>query len=395
VRWIFANPRRIWLSAGLVLVLLCAFAASPFGTLRFDANPRTLEPPNSTAGRALRLITEKFPGFGDQLLVLLESNGPQKTHDDWTQLQAAWTPLVQQHKLQGVSILASALVLSPANVDANMTLLSQAVDLKASRRALDQVLAENGAQPMPAANALLDALSAIAQGDRTRLDWRKQIPSNSAWWFLVDQYFGNDPNITAGYVRPAEKITSLAQKERLSALLAQSTAGIPFHVSGWTYTLQDLVHWARGKMIELSLLMIGFNAILLTFLYRRFFPMFLLMLSMTLSIGALLASLKLLGVPLNLFNVLAFPLVLGIGVDYGIYMVVAVRGGGDFQRSVASIVKPIFLSGLTTTAGFASLALAQNPALQGLGIVCSLGVAWCLLATFFFILPLYVWRSAR
>jgi predicted RND superfamily exporter protein len=56
-------------------------------------------------------------------------------------------------------------------------------------------------------------------------------------------------------------------------------------------------------------------------------------------------------------------------------------------------LKPVLLSGLTTIAGFASLALAKNPALQSLGIVCALGVTWCLISTFFFILPACLARS--
>ena len=44
---------------------------------------------------------------------------------------------------------------------------------------------------------------------------------------------------------------------------------------------------------------------------------------------------------------------------------------------------------------FGSLALAENPALRGLGIVCAVGIGWCLFATFFFIVPLYAWRGRR
>ena len=39
----------------------------------------------------------------------------------------------------------------------------------------------------------------------------------------------------------------------------------------------------------------------------------------------MLASMKLLHIPLNLLNVLAFRLVLAIGVDYGIYIVLSGR----------------------------------------------------------------------
>ena len=145
----------------------------------------------------------------------------------------------------------------------------------------------------------------------------------------------------------------------------------------------------------LSLLMIGFNIVLLAFLYHRFFPLFILMLSLALSMAAMIATLKLFHVPLNLFNVLAFPLVLGIGVDYGIYVVIAIRSPENIERSLTAIVKPVLLSGLTTIAGFASLITASNPALRGLGAVCALGVGWCLFSTFFFVLPAYAWSGAK
>ena len=45
------------------------------------------------------------------------------------------------------------------------------------------------------------------------------------------------------------------------------------------------------------------------------------------------------------------------------------------------MLKPIVLSGLTTATGFGSLMLAQNVALSGLGTICAIGVAWCLLAS--------------
>jgi predicted RND superfamily exporter protein len=393
VHWVFERPARALVPTTLLLIAATGFAVSPLSPLLFDANPRTLEPPESSAGRALRLITDKFPGFGEQLLVLMEANGPEQTHAGWVKLQSAWGKLVERGELKQTSILAGALVLSPSNVEANTKALAQGVDIPAARAALAAVLAEAEAQPMPAASALLDSLAAVGAGDRSQLDWRQRLPAHSTWWFLVDQFFGADPNVTAGFVRPAQKITSYEQKEHLRTSLAESAGDVSYHLSGWNYTLQDLVRWAKGKMVELSAIMIGFNIVLLGMLYRRAWPIAVLMISLVLSFGAMLASLKILGIALNLFNVLAFPLVLGIGVDYGIYIVVAMGASGRLERSTANVVKPVLLSGLTTIAGFASLALAHNPALQGLGIVCALGVTWCLFSTLCFVLPAYAWRG--
>ena len=165
--------------------------------------------------------------------------------------------------------------------------------------------------------------------------------------------------------------------------------------------MADLEPWSRATLIELSVVMVLFNIVLLIFIYRAAAPLLVLMASLGLSIGAMIAGLKLTGLSLNLFNVLAFPLVLGVGVDYGIYVVIAVRQAarqrmaGEQHHALAAIVKPILLSGLTAVAGFGSLGLADNPALSSLGLVCALGVGCCLFSTLFFILPAYLWRGYR
>ena len=97
-----------------------------------------------------------------------------------------------------------------------------------------------------------------------------------------------------------------------------------------------------------------------------------------------------------MFNVLAFPLVLGVGVDYGIYIVIAMRAGrrpaaqprdhGEARAAQRSD------DGRAASVRWAS---RTNPALRGLGVVCALGVAWCLFATLFFVLPAYAWRGTR
>jgi predicted RND superfamily exporter protein len=150
--------------------------------------------------------------------------------------------------------------------------------------------------------------------------------------------------------------------------------------------LAELGPWSQWKMVQLSALMVALNIVILTFLLRSLKPICILMLGLALAVGALLATLKFTGIALNLFNILAFPLVLGVGVDYGIYIAVAMHSANPL-RELRTVMKPVLLSGHTTVVGFGSLVLAQNPALRGLGLVCSIGVAWCVLVTFIFILP--------
>src|ERR1700682_912747 len=101
----------------------------------------------------------------------------------------------------------------------------------------------------------------------------------------------------------------------------------------------------------------------------------------------MVASMKLFNVPLNLLNVLAFRLVLAIGVDYGIYIVLVWQKARELEHDVAGVVKPVLLAGLTAVSGFGSLGVARNPSLSGLGIICAIGIFWSLIATIFFTLP--------
>jgi predicted RND superfamily exporter protein len=88
-----------------------------------------------------------------------------------------------------------------------------------------------------------------------------------------------------------------------------------------------------------------------------------------------------------MLNALAFPLVLGVGVDYGMHVLLAMAEGRNVQQGLIIVVKPLVISGLTTIAGFGALMFAQNPALKGLGTVCALGVSCCLLSSLFFAVP--------
>ena len=105
------------------------------------------------------------------------------------------------------------------------------------------------------------------------------------------------------------------------------------------------------------------------------------------AVSAMIASMKLLQIPLNLLNVLAFRLVLAIGVDYGIYVLLVWQKAKQLDHDVAGVVKPVILAGLTAICGFGSLGAANNPTLAGLGYACALGLFWSLAATIFFTLP--------
>lgn len=164
-------------------------------------------------------------------------------------------------------------------------------------------------------------------------------------------------------------------------------AGVPMTLSGWSFTLTDLVPWSHRQLILISTMMAIFDATLLAFLYRDLRLWLIQIATLVLAVAAMIASMKLLHIPLNLLNVLAFRLVLAIGVDYGIYVLLVWQKAKQLEHDVAGVVKPVILAGMTAIAGFGSLGLANNPTLAGLGIACAIGIFWSLAATVFFTLP--------
>ncbi len=93
---------------------------------------------------------------------------------------------------------------------------------------------------------------------------------------------------------------------------------------------------------------------------------------------ACLAILGTLGLPLQLFHVLAFMLLLGVGVDYGIFM----QELPDRDNDNAWLA--IGLSAFSTILSFGLLALSNTPALRAFGLTMLLGIlfVWLLVPLF-------------
>jgi predicted RND superfamily exporter protein len=171
-------------------------------------------------------------------------------------------------------------------------------------------------------------------------------------------------------------------------------------LSGWSYALADLQPWSHRQLLIISALMAVFDISLLAILYRDLRLWLIQIVTLAFGIGAMIATMKLLNIQLNLLNVLSFRLVLAIGVDYGIYLVLVWQKTRELEHDVAGVVKPVVLAGLTAVSGFGSLGWARNPSLSGLGICCAIGIFWSLLATIVFTLPAMatarpkVWRES-
>ncbi|MEP7072276.1 MAG: MMPL family transporter [Verrucomicrobiota bacterium] len=387
------HPRSILLVSGPLLAVLLLIALLPQIPLTFLADARSMEPKNSRAGHALSLIMANMPVRWEPVLAIVRGQNDQQLHDYWKALTTHWSQLQQEGVIKGFST-PSALALSPREMERNRARL-RTVDFESARAALQGALTENRFSSAAFASAfqLLNELQAVTAPDYRMKDWRSELPPSSPWWFLVDRYFGHNPLLTTGFVTANAPVTTQAQKNELARRLP--VAHVPMTLSGWSYTLTDLVPWSRHQLLVISALMALFDASLLAVLYRDFRLWLIQVVTLALALAAMIATMKLMRLPLNLLNVLSFRLVLAIGVDYGIYVLLVWQRSQDLERDLAGVIKPVVLAGITAIAGFGSLGLAHNPTLSGLGIACAIGLFWNLLATIFFTLPAAVASKPR
>ncbi|MBA2622204.1 MAG: MMPL family transporter [Chthoniobacterales bacterium] len=385
VRWTVRRPAIMLWVAVPILLLLAGIAISPRPPLVFDASTRSMEPKSSAASYALHKIMDKMPARWEPAIGMVQAANAQQLHDSWQMVAAHWEGLQAAGRIKSFSTPA-ALALSPERLTTNRAKLSS-VDFAATRRALEAAIVTEGfsAETFASAITLLADLERVATPEAPIPDWRALLPKSSSWWFLVDRYFAQNPLLTTGFVTTNEPITTQEQKQMLERELP--VPGVPITLSGWSFTLTDLIPWSHHQLIVISTFMALFDATLLALLYRDWRLWLIQIATLALAVAAMIASMKLLNIPLNLLNVLAFRLVLAIGVDYGIYVLLVWQKAKDLEHDVAGVVKPVILAGLTAIAGFGSLGLAENPTLAGLGVACAIGLFWSLAATVFFTLP--------
>jgi predicted RND superfamily exporter protein len=385
VHWTVRKPMPMLVFSSAAFLVLTAIGFSPFPPLHFEASARSLQPTNISASQALEKIMQSMPVRWEPVLAIVRAGNPQELHDYWQKLVAHWRKLQAAEKIKGFSTPA-ALCLSPDWMETNRRQLST-INFQAARETLEQTLDAEGfsRDSFGPAFALLGDLQRLTYPNVPLPNWRDQLPKSSSWWFLVDRYFGHDPALTTGFITTNQPILAHTQSKDLERDLP--VAGVPMILSGWSYALADLMPWSRHQLLIISALMAIFDISLLALLYRNFRLWIIQVITLAFGIGAMIASMKLLHINLNLLNVLSFRLVLAIGVDYGIYVVLVWQKTREIEHDVAGVVKPVLLAGLTAVSGFASLALARNPALTGLGIACAIGIFWSLIATIFFTLP--------
>jgi predicted RND superfamily exporter protein len=108
------------------------------------------------------------------------------------------------------------------------------------------------------------------------------------------------------------------------------------------------------------------------------------------------ATAVLIDMPFNMANVMAIPLVLGLGVDNGIHLVLRYREEGCLDSLLhSSTTRAIVLSGLTTLAAFGALSVSNHRGISSMGQLLTISIFYLMICTLVVLPAFLAWRSGE
>ena len=404
----FLENHRVAIVGGTLAIAIAGLPLLYF--MRFDFNPMNLRNPKAES-IATFLDLRKDPNTGANAVdVMTNSEADAKRIADKLEklpevLRVQWldsfVPDDQPAKLKLIAQGAKALgpALNPDSIDAPPSDQENIDSLKSSVDSLRRNAGDGQSPGAVTARRLADALEKLANSDEaTRnkaqaifvdplkivLDQLKNalqaqpislqtLPDDivRAWkakdgLMRVEALPKGDPNDNDNLRRFATAI-----------LAAEPTAiGGPVSIlkSGDT-VVEAFIHAGIYALLVIS--------IILWITLRRVTDVLMTLVPLLVAGAVTMEICVLIKLPLNFANIVALPLLLGIGVAFKIYYIVAWRSGRT-NLLQSSLTRAIFFSALTTATAFGSLWLSSHPGTSSMGKLLALSLVTTLAAVLLF-----------
>jgi predicted exporter/trans-aconitate methyltransferase len=165
-----------------------------------------------------------------------------------------------------------------------------------------------------------------------------------------------------------------------------NTLGKLFDPNFFSQKLGKLLFATFMKM----LVIIGLSVTILLFLYFVDLSLtFISLLPVLFALISTLASLNLIGHPLDIPGLMLAIIVVGMGIDYSLFFVRSYQRYGDAAHPYFGLIRmTVFLAGASTIIGFGVLCSAQHSLLRSAGITSLFGIGYSLIGAFIILPPL-------
>jgi hopanoid biosynthesis associated RND transporter like protein HpnN len=404
----FLEKHRVAIIVGTLLIAVAGLPLLYF--LRFDFNPINLRSPK-VESIATFLDLRKDPNTGANAINVMTNSeaDAKKIEARLEQLPEvlrvmsldSFVPDDQPAKLkliaQGAKVLNPAL--NPDSIDAAPSDAENVEALKGSAESLRKAASDGKGPGAAASRRLADALSKLADSNEATRNKVQAIFVTSLKVALDQLKNSLQAQPVSLKTLPADLVNSWKTKDGLQRVEAQPRgdpndndtlrkfagavlAAEPNAIGGPVSILKSgdtvvkaFIHAGIWALIVIS--------VLLWLALRRVTDVLLTLVPLLVAGTVTLEICVLIGLPLNFANIVALPLLLGVGVAFKIYYVTAWRAGRT-NLLQSSLTRAIFFSAMTTATAFGSLWLSNHPGTASMGKLLALSLVTTLAAVLLF-----------
>lgn len=404
----FLEKHRVLVVGGTLLLAVAGLPLLYF--MKFDFNPMNLRNPKAES-IATFLDLRKDPNTGANAINVM-THSEEQAKQVKAKLEKvpevlrvmsldSFVPEDQQPKLkliaQGAKILNPAL--NPDQIDAAPSDQENVESLKSSVDNLRRTAGDAKGPGAVASRRLADALEKLANSDEATRNKAQDVfvtPMKIVFDQLRNAMQAEPvtlqslpPDLVSAWKSKDGIIRVEAQpkgdpndNDTLRKFAAAVLEAEPTAVGGPVSILKsgDTVVNAFIHAGIYALLVIG---LLLWITLRRIVDVLMTLVPLLVAGAVTLEICVLIGLPLNFANIVAFPLLLGVGVAFKIYYVVAWRSGRT-NLLQTSLTRAIFFSAMTTATAFGSLWLSSHPGTSSMGKLLALSLVTTLAAVLLF-----------
>lgn len=363
VAWLTATRPRAALMAAVALTPIAAIAA--VGPPKLAEAIVAVRPQKLAPLAVQQRIFEAFGGKRGQWVALVADPDLERARERADRVVERLG--VMPADVESIDALTS---IAPAPATQMERLRARdALDLPARAADLERALTEEGFAPERFQGAL------AAMRDAPRAVARLADFEGSTASILVSRYLGEDEgaHLVAIYLRPSSAVGATTRIEE-AIRAADPGAALTGYNRLESSLRATLSHdMPRIGVVAALLVMLALGASL-----RRVRDVILAALVVAAELAAVLLLIRLLRIPLHVYDALVLPVLLGITVDEGMFLLHHARESAAADVTLDTIRRegpPVAATALTTAAGFAALGMCDFDGLRDLGWVGALGSA--------------------
>ncbi len=404
----FLEKHRVPIIAGTLLI--CLAGAPLLYFLKFDFNPINLRNPN-TESIATFLDLRRDPNTGANAITVI---APNEAAAKEVEARLAKVPEVEQtrsldtlipadqpEKIRLIEAAAKVVLpaLEPQDVDPPPTDAENVKYLSDTAASLRRSIGDQQGPGAVAGKRLADAMQKLAQSDEATRNRAQEVLVAPLKAILAQLKAAMHPQLITADTLPSDLLRSWRAPDgrvRIEALpkgdpndnetlrrFADAVLAVEPNAIGGPVSILKSGDTIVQAFIEAGIWALISISILLWIALRRVTDVLLTLVPLLVAGALTLEICVLIGLPLNFANIIAIPLLLGVGVAFKIYYVVAWRSGRtDLLQS--SLTRAIFYSALTTATAFGSLCLSSHPGTASMGELLALSLFTTLAAVLLF-----------